>query len=389
MEKKTIILLVAALAIIAIAAAVFLRPEEKPQSPLSSPQAVLLFSYLEKMGNTSDCSLSYEETKTNDIKQEIELVSKNESRFMSTKTLVDEKKVYKANGDYFVCEKLAGGEEHCALLKNSSILISYAYGIDGQFLDAQSAAKKRKNNELLISKGVLSFSGGVDEKEINGIPCSFINYSIDYGKLSISDLNELGLSPADPVISVFSNYTVSICINNDTGIPVETALSYVYAGKQLLFKRTLLSSSLPSKQEINVPSNLTDESTVEYYYDTANGYISDVTKCIRDADRDGCYLTMAITNGLSGVCDEIKNDTKRDRCLIALVHNEADVALCEKVTTLKDDCFAEAAVKFGNKDLCANVTNETLREQCISAIEGNPAIEGNSTIEENSTTEGK
>lgn len=373
METKKIIRLIVALALIAIVAIFFLgqwkeQPEEPPD-PLSSPQATLLLSYIDRMGKADDYALSYEET--NDMEKSIELVNKGSDRLITTKTVVDEKKVYRIDGEHYLCVKVAGEDEHCALLENSSTLISYAFRTDGQFLDAKSALKRRENSELLISRGAVTFHGDVEEKEVNNITCSFISYGVDYGKLSIDELREIGLSPADPAVAVFSNYTISLCINNDTGVPVETEMSYVYMGKTLLFRRALLSFSFPSGREIAPPSNLTNESTLEYRYGLAEEYVDGIRECnkLEGKEKDSCYSTMAITKDMDHICDEIASETKRDMCLIALVTEEEDISLCDRATKLKDECFAEAAVRFGDRELCDMVGNETLREQCISAIE--------------------
>ena len=339
---------------------------------LNSTEARILFASLDRITNLSAYSMSFSETEGK-VYSNTTLIDDGSIRWTHIVTPIGERDTYYNGTNYTFCEKIYDGKSGCAPLINSSYLLGYSSQLNSEFLDAKSARDNKKLDTILINGGAMKFVGGVGEMTISGKRCWDIAYTIDYGKLNINDLREIGLSPDDPTVTRFRNYTVRQCIDDDTGVPLEIELFYYYEDTPRYMKRTLSSISTSGIAPVAVPETNMNETQVELVFADAFDLYSNLLSCDRQnttAQKDTCFTSFASDLGDSSFCSYVTDSLQRDRCGLKLAAKTGNWSICNGLSLIADDCYIEAAGSTRDAAWCNHVQNASAKVNCAAAANG-------------------
>ncbi|GEM_PF-5839467 len=341
-------------------------------SALNSTEARILFASLDRISNLSAYSMSFSETEGK-VYSNTTLTDDGSIRWTHIVTPIGERDTYYDGTNYTFCEKIYNGKEGCALLMNSSYLLGYSDQLNSEFLDAKSARDNKRLDTILINGGAMKFVGGIGEMTISGRRCWDISYTIDYGKLNINDLREIGLSPDDPTVTRFRNYTVGQCIDDETGVPLEIELFYYYEDTPRYMKRTLSAISTSGIESVVVPETSMNETQVELVFADAFDLYSSLLSCDRQnttAQKDTCFTSFASDLSDPAFCSYVTDPLQRDRCGLKLAAKTWDWTVCGALSLIADDCYIEAAGSTRNATWCNYVQNASAKPDCLAAANG-------------------
>jgi len=350
-------------------------------SALDTPQAVLLLGSFDKIGNLTDYTVAYTEA-SGLVSMNYTLYSAAGTQHAIIKSPVYEKDLYYYGPDAYFCIQPSGKNSTCIKVEQNSSYKMEADAVFGRFFGAKYAKDGQSIDKFLISRGALSFAGGVENSTYAGFGCSQITLDIDYKKLSLDDLAYLGFSPENPTLNLYKNFSTVFCISKD-GLPVFKNLSYVEvaSGAKQSTVSTITSFEKGAGTAINIPSDFAAESDFYVAYKQADALLKSYASCAyvdNQTDRDSCYAASAFDNLDASLCGKIQGAVKHDQCLIALVGTTKNPDICSNVLSLTDDCLATAAQATNNASLCAGIANQTVREACM-AIGTGAYIDRNAT----------
>ncbi|OIO21370.1 hypothetical protein AUJ17_03535 [Candidatus Micrarchaeota archaeon CG1_02_47_40] len=363
------LIVLAAVALIAVLLTLYFSGSENGDGTdaLNGAQAKILLGSFDSLSGVKEYRMEYVEDVLG-VPVQAHLVRGNATFSSKIKTDVSEREAYlDGDGNYYVCEAQKEVKK-CARVENSSTLLDYAVSMNGKFFDGADIAKEKERDGFLISNGAIEFIGGVEKKEVDGIACSEIAYSVDLRKLTVGELAVLGLTPSDPAVVQFSEFVWTRCFA-ESGIAAKTGLSYKRGGVVYNYSQTM-SVFESGVQDVAVPSGLVNEKEVEAMVAASEKVNAEFANCERTQTAEACYMEKAINNGEPVYCGRIKEAEKRDKCYIALVKIVKEPAkMCDAVALLKDDCYAELADATKDKTVCGKIVDEMIRQACNTALE--------------------
>ncbi|HQT44503.1 MAG TPA: hypothetical protein PLO51_00855, partial [Candidatus Micrarchaeota archaeon] len=286
-------------------------------------------------------------------------------------TPVDVKDAYFAGNSTIFCIKVEKKPRECFEVANTSNFYPIVQGYGTFFFDDRYINGARQENTIFQSSNARTFVANLTNQTYNGFPCTQTQFVIDYKKMTVDQLNALGLT-AD-TYQYNDNFLTTMCIDGK-GIPIYLNISYreVYDNLTRSTVRTVTGFK-ESGFGITVPEVNSNESAFAADYTDANAALIAYAKCFRlknDSDRDDCYKGSAFDSKNAKVCERIIDVQKHDQCVIAIMSKQVKPELCAMTSVFADDCYAEAARVTSNATYCASITNQTLQTQCIDYLKG-------------------
>ncbi len=292
------------------------------------------------------------------------LVHSPEFAIVETRNSIYKKTIYLNSSLRALCISF-GRQTSCSEVEVNSTLEPSFLKSEGLLFD-QHAEKDAERFKLLVDKGAIKF-GTVEEGSEGGKECDVVKYTLDYSVLNLADLNNLGMSPNDPVLFYSKNYGFEYCISGESDV-LSIKLDYSFMGepKHTVTKLAEAKWGIADAGEFAVPA-LVDANATEALFLDALSAEKSVLACARNAaTRDMCVRTFATENNEPDMC--LLAGTQKDRCILILAPQQLRDDLCAKVDDagLKDDCWVEMAARKGDGSLCANVINDSKKEYCAS-----------------------
>ncbi len=365
MDKKVVYALVGVAAVSLLLVALFFLT---PSTPDEDPRAQLLYNSYNKMIELDSYEIIYQQEE-GILSNAVKLSKSDNMRYAEVENDIEKKTFLFRDNKVYFCQVL-DGKEMCAEATNSSILANTIDQAKTQFIEPSTVSIDKNVNQYLAEKGALEFIGEIEQNEYNSIPCREIKYTIDYSGLKLVELNEIGLSPSNPIVSMYRNFTNTRCIHEETGIPVYTELTYSSSQRDYNFTRTVESLSKEPAASFEIPEILHNISEVEDFALEVTELKEKYGSCesIPESSRGTCYSSLAFNEKDPRFCERIKDNLKHDRCLISLLTTTRDPTLCEMAVEYTDDCYAEAARRLVDVSICDEIENVSLRNICIGNV---------------------
>ncbi|MFA5076816.1 MAG: eight-cysteine-cluster domain-containing protein [Candidatus Micrarchaeia archaeon] len=304
------------------------------------------------------------------------------SRLFSTlkvQSPVFEKAIYSAGGADALCISFYGNTSCSQVDANSSLAQSFS-SMNSSFLGGRT---ERNVNALAIynRSGAMAFEGGVGESEVGGKKCQLIKYVLDYSKLTLVDLRDLGMSPNDPVLLYSKDYTFEYCIDNESNT-LSAKLDYTYLGEPretiTLIKEALWGSA-DAAEAVHPALGNTNET--EALFLEAINVEKNVLSCARNATtKDACVRNYAVSNDLPDLC--LLAGGAKDRCILTLAPQALRSDLCPSVdnASFRDDCWIEMGARKKNASFCENVLDVEKRSYCASLLANSTNSTANASV---------
>ncbi|VVB97941.1 Uncharacterised protein [uncultured archaeon] len=278
---------------------------------------------------------------------------------------VFEKAIYFNATGSVLCITLYGNESCSEVSQNSTL--NPTFDSMRRALPGLKAAADAKTMGVFIRSGAATFAKEVPQKVVNNRSCSVVSYTLDYSRLTLSDIEALGMSPNDPALSYGMNYSFEYCIDNASNI-LSANLDYVFLGAPK-HSQTLMGVAnwgSADASEFSFPKPVGENATIDLFL-AAIGAEKSVLACSANAStKDGCLRTYAIENQLPDIC--LLSGTQKDKCLIILAPQQLRTDLCGKIdnASTRDDCWTEMAARKNDSSLCANVADAAKKTYCNS-----------------------
>lgn len=264
-----------------------------------------------------------------------------------------------------------GGKTDCSFVSANSTL-RLATEPMRSLLFSKSAKKDFEMKKLYVNKSIIKFLGEPQNATMRGKECQDVKFTLDYSKLTLQDLNDIGMSPGDPMLLYFRNHTLEYCIDNESNI-LRVKWTYYYLGEKRASETTLAEAKWgsASPSEFGFPALANESETENLYLDALSARKSLLACAQNQSTKDGCIRTYAVQNSAPDIC--LLAGTLKDKCILTLAPGMLRTDLCGKVdnSSLRDDCWTEMAARKNDSSLCANVADAAKKGYCLSLISQN------------------
>ncbi len=300
--------------------------------------------------------------KVGDVEKTFFVTQDGENAYIKETLLGISREVFYTENGSILCFDFAG-ERYCDLANETKEML-IVDGFRAALFSDKRAEMERKRFEILEKSGGLEIYS-TEKSKASGKDCTLIEFKADYSKLSLSGLEEIGLSPSDPAVSLVPYYNLTYCIA-ENGEVLSKQISYVYKGQQIEEKLTIVNSDYESSNIPQLPQNFTDlASSFERHYNIFNEYFT----CLGSYGKDKCIASVAVNRALPEMCEYAED---KNACYGAYVSFTLNPAICDKFEgELKDHCFFTIALGKKDESFCRSMANETLEQECIAHFKQN------------------
>lgn len=366
MKKNELMIVLAIVAFIAIVGAVLynlimpLIPEEHEKEKTYMGFELLLKSAEFMKGKTTYQFTTQE--RSGEVEKVFFVTQDGEHAYIKETIFGVSREVFVQPGQPILCFNFFG-ERYCDLANDTREMI-IVDGFKSVLFSDKRAESEKKKFELLEKSGGLEIHSA-ETSEVDGRECTLVNFTVNYTTLSLSDLQEIGLSPSDPAVSLVSRYDTTSCIA-DNGEVFSKQVSYFYNGQMIEEEFVLVDSDYENSNIPPQPENFTDLTpSFQRHYDIFNQYFT----CLELYEKDKCLVSTAVHYLFPEMCEY---STDKDTCYGAYVSFTLDPAVCGRFEgEMKDHCFFTIALGKKDESFCSSIANETLGQECITSLAGN------------------
>ncbi|MEK6981451.1 MAG: hypothetical protein AABX38_00845 [Candidatus Micrarchaeota archaeon] len=282
--------------------------------------------------------------------------------YVEIKSVISEKKLYLFDNQTIMCVKLLDDNESCGEVDENA---NYVKTLSSLIFDDKSTEKTIENLKTLIyNKSVIQFIGQAVNKTIEGRTCNFIDYTLNYSVLSLSDAPKFGIGPSSPKF-----FRSSVCIT-DEGVTLYKKFDYDYLGSNRTNEFYLIEQSDKDKAKTlldrpNITENITISDLVAQEIilkqQLGNCYAKPTS-----LEKDSCVFSMSFDLGYKELCNAA--GAKSDICYINFAISQNNTGICQSVgsSEFKDDCYTEMAGKNKNQTFCNQINNVTKQTYCLN-----------------------
>lgn len=304
------------------------------------------------------------------LEKTVELAVDGETKYLGISTIFHIERLYYLDNEMILCIKHEK-KDYCSVVEDQE-LKDYFSSRESNFPTAELSAEEKELHEFLFEKGALTISEEVEEQEVGEFGCSLIKSEIDFTKLTIDELEEIGLNANSPEVVIYSDYSNIWCIDED-GDRIFQNFTYSVYGVEKYVTRTLLEKE--EAGEIEAPEELVEESKIIELYNTILSTEEAVYECLYSEDSDNCFKEEGVYSNKAFYCMLAGSD--KDNCLAIVASSKIDITLCPEITnsSIKDDCYFEIAVILEDPTICESVDDIVKAEECTelaTAEEENP-----------------
>jgi eight-cysteine-cluster-containing protein len=321
----------------------------------------LFFKAVEKPIGGGDYIYSYNEVHSNGYHADVTVSKNGADSYSMRRDLVSERAAYFGANNTIVCIKYRD-EGECAEVNSTSPFAGYALSLQQLLYSDASTAAMEEHYTKLIQYGGMDFSPEAVEKEVGGNACTEINYTIDYSRLTVAQLNEIGLSANDPLLLRSGQYDFTTCIGPEGDIYYRR-LHWIDLGQEAWMESTTTESVWGRGLGIQAPTELVDTGKLYSFYGGIASLASEYLTCLAGNNTDRCVAEAAVSWKNPALCGD--SGTQKDFCYINAGLGAEDPSVCDYVSAgMKDACYLEFANLLQDASFCGRITDAALKQQC-------------------------
>jgi hypothetical protein len=257
----------------------------------------------------------------------------------------------------------------CSWVSQNSSFKPYADSIKSLLFNREVIESNLEKNEFFIQYGALVFSDDVHEAEYGGRKCNEVSYLLDYGKLTVEQMWEIGLSPNSVEVLVTKEFNFTLCIDENTGDVVHKLLAYTAMGEPYYTESLSTKILWGEPTPLEMGAELSGEADMEEFLSALRMSQENYLQCLYGEDTDSCIRGEAILSRNENLCELVVNSTIRDICFVNVALEKGEDSLCSMVSGENlDECFMEFAYKNADASYCGMVS-ESRRDECMGLIE--------------------
>lgn len=371
MDKNVLYPLISVMAVVLVVAGVYIaadalggtQPHHGEHHEDESAAAMeLFFKAVQKPIGGGDYIYSYEEVQDSGYRTEVTISKKGNSSYAMRKDAISERHAYFSGNETIVCIR-HGDEEECAEVGADSIFAGYALSLRNLLHDEDGSQVMKMHYQKLVEYGGMEFGGSTTGKVVGGNNCTEVSYSVDYSRLTVAELNEIGLSANDPLLLRSREYRFTMCISPDGEI-WHKAVSWVDLGEDAWIESTTTEAVWGRGMEISPPGELSSDAELHTLYKKVADLAGEYLTCLAGEGKERCMANLAIAYRETALCAEAGEHM--DFCYINAGLQAGDPSVCGKVSPgeMRDACYIEFANLLGDGSFCEMITDAEIKEQC-------------------------
>ncbi|MEW5996418.1 MAG: eight-cysteine-cluster domain-containing protein [Candidatus Micrarchaeota archaeon] len=324
--------------------------------------AELFLEAVEKPLGAGDYTYSYREAQSSGYWAEVTASRKGDLSYVYKKDLISERSGYFEGNGTIVCIKYMD-EEKCAPVNGTSRFVGYASSLRALLFDDDAVRAQDERYRKLMQYGGMEFDAGTEEKTVGGHACTEVGYRIDYSRLTVAQLNEIGMDVNDPLLLRSRQYNYSMCIDPVTYDMLEKRVEFTDMGEPVWLETRTLDWSWGSGLDVQKPSAFVDESELVDFYTGISRVAESYIACLAGNETERCIAEAAIIWENPALCSEAGSE--KDFCLINAGLGAGDPSVCNDVgAEMKDACYLEFANSLQDSSFCGRILDAALRQQC-------------------------
>ena len=372
---------IAVVAVILVAAAYFggFFGKEQPAVPIKPGQAgpsaaekeasALLLASFDRGATLATYDIQYTDSQNNHSSS-YEIATDSTGSYVGISNEAGKyESFFPANGSQgMICFTTSGQSRCTAIIKNDSTEQN-ANNMKAYLVSAKSYRDEKAQVQKLINAGAIRFEGNVADEPMGAFSTKKIQYSLNYGNLTVAQLASIGISPTSPELA-YTDQQITYWFDKTTGLLVKGSVTYKNGAEDVSFTREFarintgaVSLPLPPAEPGNKSGFFSFVSGVEKYY-------AEIASCAAKpagAEQDTCYKSLAIDSNSYEICTRINNASEYERCAIIVAQGTLNPAICTYLPLYPDECYIAVAGESGDSNLCKNLKNASLGADCISA----------------------
>lgn len=314
-----------------------------------SPQSVIELYYEKEV--PEEYTYKYEQN-SDSIKTIIALISSKDSKAVFLDAPFYTEKVYYLPEDTILCMELKneveGNTNVCSSLKNTTDFDNHLALMVNLFPSKELLDSEKEKMDILIEKGAWVFNEeAFAEQEVGESKCFNVIYTINFTKLTVNELQQLGYSPQS--MAVYGDFHREFCIDEEGELLLDN-FTYSYFGESKFTTKILLEKKEQAEAFI-VPTDLKDNDAIKDLISEINSLQEGVYACLVSEDPDSCFKTEGVSSLNSYYCDLAGE--KRDACIFLVATQKDDSSLCEKIEEeeAKEECLASIVPDENNSTI--------------------------------------
>ncbi len=297
------------------------------------------------------------------LEKKLTLVVNGEEKYLELSTAFHKERIYYLKNETTMC--LDFGSDSICSNPVSLELTNHLTSMERNFISLESNHAEKERDEFLLEKGGLHFSDHIHKSDNFGQSCDLFESSIDFKKLSLHDLSEIGLNQNSPEVSIYSNYSTTFCIT-EKGEQLFKNFTYFIAGFEKYTIKSLINSS--EAVTISLPEELQNETELKSLYDEILSTKTSFYQCIYDEDSEGCFKEKAVYSNEEYYCTLA--GSQKDNCYNTVGTALLDVGICAEISnqSKKDDCHFGVAIGLEDVLICELIEDESSIESCETLL---------------------
>lgn len=287
-------------------------------------------------------------------------------------TPVDTKDIYWNGETTTYCIKTPEKpDQACIDVSNESEFYPETLGYASMLYNDNYVQGSKRENQIFQASYAREFTANVTNQTYNGFPCAQTEFTTDYKKMTVDQLDMLGLT--SDTYQFNDNFKTVLCIDQK-GLPIFINISYREVYDNLT--RSTTRQAIAFKESgigISIPQANSNETAFGKEYNDAIASLKAYATCFRvknEPDRNDCYKGSAFDSKDAKICAKVSDQSKHDQCVIAIMSSTVSPELCSQTSVFADDCYAEAARVTENSTYCMSVKNESVQKLCLDYLSG-------------------
>jgi eight-cysteine-cluster-containing protein len=328
----------------------------------------LFFDAIRKPLGHESYIYAYEETASNGYTTKIFLTSSENYSYVKKEDAIFTRELFLTDNASILCLGTVN-RELCTKISQNSTFNPYKYTLTRMLFDDGRIERTIENNEFLIKYGAVALQPSITEKTYNGKNCSEIAYTLDYSKLTVEQMNLIGMDPDSPEILMSKQYNYTICIDPETKEVIHKSLTYLNFGEPESTQSITTQAVWDESFEVVFPKDLQEDTQMEEFYYALKQSQENYAKCLIDENFESCIRTEAILSKNERLCGMIEETGAKDSCYLMVALEKGTPEICEYLSEeLQADCYIEFAWRYKDADYCVKITDAEKRQECIGVV---------------------
>lgn len=327
----------------------------------------LFFKAIEAPLQYSEYTYEYEEKSSTGYGSSVFLCASENYSYVRKEDAIFTRELFLLENQTLLCLENVN-RRLCSEVSQNSSFNTYAYTLEGLLFDRKAIRDTMEANELFVKYGAIVFDDEIGEASYLGRDCSEISYVLDYGKLTVEQMWDVGLSPDSIEVLVSKEFDFTLCIDEENGDVLYKLLSYSVFGEPHYTESFSTQLLWEEPSQVEMPQELDGEEGMSEFFSALKMSQNNYAACLMEEDPDTCIRGEAILSRNEKLCELIVNSTLRDFCYVNVALEKGDSSLCMNVGNASmDECFMEFAWKYNDASYCENVSEEK-KGECAALV---------------------